>query len=189
MDGQPLRLVPVTERPQKRLRLSDDDMEDIPRFKYTAMPVTVPTPGSDKVLTHLPTVVARPAGPSREELARIVARATEAAEATRRAEAKAAADAAETEEKKRLAKQRRRERAERKEKEYNRQKQKNATSDKPSSSQAEKVVDKDKKLVKLVGGVVVKYMSHYRDQMSHDVFKKHAKEVSNLSELDEDRIC
>jgi uncharacterized Zn finger protein len=172
----------VTERPQKRLRASDDDTEDTPRFKYTAMPITAPTPSSDKVSTPVPTAVvpARPAGPSKEELAAIVARATEAAEAARTAEAKAAAEAAEAEEKKRFAKQKRRERAERKEREQNRLKQKNASSDKPSL-QGEKVVDKDKRLVKLVGEVVVKYMSHYKDQMSHDVFKKHAKEVGGSS--------
>lgn len=177
VDGQPLRLVPMTERPQKRLRVSDDDAEDMPKFKYTAMPITAHTPSSDKVSTPVPTAVvtARPAGPSKEELAAIVARATEAAEAARAAEAKAATEAAEVEERKRLAKQRKRERAERKEKEQNRLKQKNSV--KPSSSQGEKAVDKDKRLVKLVGEVVVKYMSHYKDQMSHDVFKKHAKEV------------
>lgn len=178
MDGQPLRLVPVIERPPKRPRMSDDDAEDVPKFKYTAMPVTAPTPGSDKISTPITTAVVtvRPAGPSKEELAAIVARATEVADAARVAEAKAAADAAEAEEKKRLAKQRRKERAERKEREHNRQKGKNASSDQPSSH-GEKVVDKEKRLVKLVGEVVVKYMSRYKDQMSHDVFKKHAKEV------------
>lgn len=37
--------------------------------------------------------------------------------------------------------------------------------------------DNNKKLLKLVGEVVVKYMSRYRDNMDHETFKKHAKEV------------
>ena len=37
---------------------------------------------------------------------------------------------------------------------------------------------KEKKLLKLVGAVVVKCLSKHRDRMDHDTFKKHAKEVS-----------
>lgn len=111
--------------------------------------------------------------PSKDQLADIIARATEAAEAARATEAKAAAEVEEAAEKKRLAKIRRKERAERKEKEKAKRK---AKGEKPSSS-VDKAVEKDKRLVKLVGEVVVKYMSQYRDQMDHDVFKKHAKEV------------
>ena len=45
-----------------------------------------------------------------------------------------------------------------------------------STEELEKL--KEKKLMKLVGAVVVKCMSKYRDRMEHDAFKKHAKEVS-----------
>ena len=37
---------------------------------------------------------------------------------------------------------------------------------------------KEKKLLKLVGAVIVKCLSKHRDRMDHDTFKKHAKEVS-----------
>lgn len=37
---------------------------------------------------------------------------------------------------------------------------------------------KDKRLTKLVGDVVVRSMSKYREQMEHDTFKRYAKEVS-----------
>lgn len=41
----------------------------------------------------------------------------------------------------------------------------------------QKEANKEKRLLKLVGAVVVKCMSKYAQQMEHDVFKKHAKEV------------
>jgi [histone H3]-lysine36 N-trimethyltransferase len=41
----------------------------------------------------------------------------------------------------------------------------------------EKEANKEKRLQKLVGAVVVKCMSKYQKQMDHDAFKKHAKEV------------
>lgn len=123
----------------------------------------------------VPVTPVRSTTASRDELAAIVARATEAAEAARLAEAAAAAEAEAAAEKKRLAKQRRKERAERKEKD--REKKEKRRAEKASASSS-KPVDKDKVLVKLVGEVVVKYMSHYKDQMEHETFKKHAKEVS-----------
>ncbi|WWC91926.1 uncharacterized protein L201_006878 [Kwoniella dendrophila CBS 6074] len=39
---------------------------------------------------------------------------------------------------------------------------------------------KEKRLTKLVGGVVVKSMSKYKDQMEHDTFKKYAKECTTI---------
>lgn len=48
-------------------------------------------------------------------------------------------------------------------------------------SKEEKEALKEKRLQKLVGAVVVKYMSKYRDQMEGDVFKKHARDVSAQS--------
>jgi [histone H3]-lysine36 N-trimethyltransferase len=44
----------------------------------------------------------------------------------------------------------------------------------------EREANKEKRLLKLVGAVVVKCMSKYSKQMEHDMFKKHAKEVSNF---------
>jgi hypothetical protein len=49
---------------------------------------------------------------------------------------------------------------------------------KPSKDSPKKTQDnKEKRLLKLVGAVVVKCMSKYQSQMDHEVFKKHAKEV------------
>ncbi|CAL1698157.1 unnamed protein product [Somion occarium] len=39
---------------------------------------------------------------------------------------------------------------------------------------------KEKRLLKLVGAIVVKSMSKYQKQMDHDTFKKHAKELTQL---------
>lgn len=166
--------MPITERAQKRPRA--EEPEDIPAFKYTATPVVAPKVNNEKREVSSPVFTLPRSMASKMQLAAIVARATEAADAAREAEAKAAADAEEAAEKKRLAKQRRKERVEKKEKEREKSKQKKG-SEKPSSSTS-KPVDKDKQLVKLVGEVVVKYMSHYKDQMEHDTFKKHAKEVN-----------
>ncbi|OBZ74746.1 Histone-lysine N-methyltransferase, H3 lysine-36 specific [Grifola frondosa] len=46
-------------------------------------------------------------------------------------------------------------------------------------SKEEKEANKDKRLLKLVGAVVVKCMSKYQKRMNHDVFKKHAKELTH----------
>lgn len=64
----------------------------------------------------------------------------------------------------------------------------NGTSRKKSSSKPpkkpqtkeEKEANKEKRLQKLVGSVVVKCMSKYQKQMDHTQFKKHAKEVGIL---------
>jgi hypothetical protein len=48
---------------------------------------------------------------------------------------------------------------------------------KKHQTQEEKEANKEKRLQKLVGGIVVKCMSKYQKQMDHDLFKKHAKEV------------
>ena len=44
---------------------------------------------------------------------------------------------------------------------------------------AEKQANKEKRLQKLVGAVVVKVMNKYCKELGHDLFKKHAKEVGN----------
>ncbi|KAF8316408.1 SET domain-containing protein [Clavulina sp. PMI_390] len=158
VDGQPLRLVAVTERASKRPR-EEEAQDDLPTFKYTAAPKTVRM-AEEVYEMPVPVPAARPAAASKADLAAIIARATEAAEAAKAEEVRRAQEAEEAAEKKRLAKQRRAERAER------------ASSSKP--------VDKDKIVLKLVGEVVVKYMSHYKNQLEHETFKKHAKELTHL---------
>ena len=48
---------------------------------------------------------------------------------------------------------------------------------KPSISKEEKEANKEKRLLKLIGAVVVKCMSKYQNQMDSEQFKKYAKEV------------
>ena len=48
-------------------------------------------------------------------------------------------------------------------------------------STEEKEANKEKRLLKLIGAIVVKCMSKYQKQMDHDLFKKHAKEVRRLA--------
>ncbi|KAK0189602.1 SET domain-containing protein [Armillaria mellea] len=50
---------------------------------------------------------------------------------------------------------------------------------KPETSE-QKEANKEKRLLKLVGAVVVKSMSKYAKSMEHDVFKKHAKELTHI---------
>jgi [histone H3]-lysine36 N-trimethyltransferase len=54
-------------------------------------------------------------------------------------------------------------------------------SPKKHRSNEEKEANKERRLLKLVGSVVVKCMSKYQKDMDHDLFKKHAKEVCFLS--------
>lgn len=48
---------------------------------------------------------------------------------------------------------------------------------KPKQSKEEKEALKEKRLMKLVGAVVVKSLSKYQNKMDHDAFKEHAKHV------------
>lgn len=52
-------------------------------------------------------------------------------------------------------------------------------SSKPKQSKEEKEALKEKRLMKLVGAVVVKCLSKYQKQMDHDAFKEHAKHVGS----------
>ncbi|KAL4077501.1 hypothetical protein J3A83DRAFT_4356538 [Scleroderma citrinum] len=47
-------------------------------------------------------------------------------------------------------------------------------------SKEEKDANKEKRLLKLIGGVVVKCMSKYAKQLDHDQFKKYAKELTHV---------
>ncbi|TBU31316.1 hypothetical protein BD311DRAFT_863539 [Dichomitus squalens] len=51
---------------------------------------------------------------------------------------------------------------------------------KPHQSKEEKEANKEKRLLKLIGAVVVKCMSKYKDQMDHEHFKKYAKELTHI---------
>lgn len=202
-EGQPLRVVPVLDRAPKRSRPEDE--EDIQTFTFKITEpdpslrsyVPVPPPF---VIPPAPLPLAAQVKASDRELGDIIARATEAAEA---AEAKRRQEEEEAEkariakaerkakEKERLAakKEKERERAKRKEKEKTRSGASLNGHTKPSSSLASttpaastssastKALDKDKRLLKLVGEVVVKHMSRYREQLDKDVFKKTAKDV------------
>lgn len=50
---------------------------------------------------------------------------------------------------------------------------------KKTQTPEEKEANKEKRMLKLVGAVVVKCMSKHSKTMDHDLFKKHAKEVHN----------
>ncbi|RPD63290.1 hypothetical protein L226DRAFT_533149 [Lentinus tigrinus ALCF2SS1-7] len=47
-------------------------------------------------------------------------------------------------------------------------------------SKEEKEANKEKRLLKLIGAVVVKCMSKYKDQLDHDQFKQYAKELTHV---------
>ncbi|KAI0070968.1 hypothetical protein K474DRAFT_1712871 [Panus rudis PR-1116 ss-1] len=112
--------------------------------------------------------------PAREDVATIIA----AAAAAKAAEEEAARKAKEAAEREAA------EKAARKEKE--REKRKKAAASSSSSGKShhmsaeEKEANKEKKLLKLVGAVVVKCMSKHKDQFDHDSFKKHAKELTQI---------
>ena len=59
---------------------------------------------------------------------------------------------------------------------------------KKGSTPEEKEANREKRLLKLVGAVVVKCMSKYSKSMDHDLFKKHAKEVCAFT-LQPSRTC
>ncbi|KAF7793530.1 hypothetical protein EIP86_004644 [Pleurotus ostreatoroseus] len=120
------------------------------------LPPPKPKPRPISFVMDLPPVpvYAKYRPPEREQLDKVIADAAAAAEAERvRAADEAAAAAA---------------------KEAERAAKKAA---KKKQTPEEKEANKEKRLLKLVGAVVVKCMSKYQDQMDHEVFKKHAKEV------------
>jgi [histone H3]-lysine36 N-trimethyltransferase len=104
---------------------------------------------------------------TQDSIAAVIAAVKKAAEEGQRAKDEAEAKAAEAEQvKKRKREEREKEKARKKEK----LKEKEA-------HEAEKEVNKEKRLQKLVGAVVVKVMSKYSKELGHDNFKKYAKEV------------
>ncbi|KDQ16923.1 hypothetical protein BOTBODRAFT_30310 [Botryobasidium botryosum FD-172 SS1] len=103
-----------------------------------------------------PTPVAKPAGASKAELDAIIAAALAETEA-KMAEARAKEAAIEAEAAKAAQKKARKARKE-----------------------AAPKVDRDKRMTKLVGELVVKYMSRFKSELSHDQFKKYAKELTSI---------
>lgn len=102
------------------------------------------------------------AGDKRKEVAAVIAAATAAAEAeAAKATAIAAAAAIDTVPPIPDAEQPKKPKAARK-----------------HQTKEEKEANKEKQLLKLIGGVVVKCMSKYAKQLDHDQFKKYAKEAS-----------
>ncbi|KIN97763.1 hypothetical protein M404DRAFT_885342 [Pisolithus tinctorius Marx 270] len=57
---------------------------------------------------------------------------------------------------------------------------KKAKSSRKHHTKEEKEAHKEKRLVKLIGGVIVKCMSRYAKQLDHDQFKKFAKELTHI---------
>jgi len=106
---------------------------------------------------------------TKAETAAIIAAAAaaqKAAEERALVEAAAAAEEQSKEEERKAERERRRkERKEREERRHNRE------------------GDREKRLLKLVGAIVVKTMSKYRSRMDVDMFKKHAKEVKRFRSL------
>lgn len=126
-------------------------MTKLEESQATLLPPETSSPMYDSVVAQ-PTAT----GPSRSQLQEIIAQATQAAAQA----AEAAQKEVEEAEKKRLAVEAAKARA--KERFKKKKTPKN---------------DAGTRLLKLVGEVVVKHMSRYRDLMNHDTFKKHAKEV------------
>ncbi|EMD35141.1 hypothetical protein CERSUDRAFT_54162 [Gelatoporia subvermispora B] len=149
------------ERPHKRRR-EDELLESVSigikplgyRQSQAAPPSTVQTPRHE---APQPKPVSY--APKKEDIAATIAAAQRAALAAKQAaEQEAAAKAAE---------ERKREAKEARQRDHKHQKQSNE----------EREANKEKRLMKLVGAIVVKCMSKYQKQMDHDTFKKHAKEI------------
>jgi flagellar biosynthesis GTPase FlhF len=155
-----------------------------PPRKFKSLSITTPSPIK----------LSKPAQPSRNVLDAIIAQANEAARQLRlQQEAEVKANA-EEEAKKRERRETRKQRSEekrarrRKEKERARgkewakggsenEKDRERKHKSPSSTKNERDAKREKQLLKLVGAVVVGYLSQYRQHLDDEQFKKHAKEV------------
>ncbi|KAG7447390.1 SET domain-containing protein [Guyanagaster necrorhizus] len=101
---------------------------------------------------------------------------TAAAEAQRVASEEAARAAAEAEEKVKAAAAAKEARAAKKKQHHS----SHHSPQKKLETSEQKEANKEKRLLKLVGAVVVKCMSKYARSMEHDVFKKYAKELTHI---------
>jgi hypothetical protein len=191
-------------RPVKRPRIEEVPTHVISKFptiptqrtpprKFKPLPLSTPSPVKSP----------KPAQPSRDILSAIIAQANEAARQLQlQQEAEVKADAEEEEAKKRERREKRKQRSEEKRKQRNeekrvrkrREKERAKGKERPkvsadkekhterkhkssSPSNGEREAKKEKQLLKLVGAVVVGYLSQYRQYMDNEQFKKHAKEV------------
>ncbi|KAF8264188.1 hypothetical protein EI94DRAFT_1871740 [Lactarius quietus] len=173
---------PPEDRLPKRSRLDDlvESESTIKTIGYTSTPrpnnqyrgSTMPTPNEITVLRQLEMQMdqARLARLERKkaETAAIIAAAAAAQKAEEQRallEAAAAAEARSKEEERQAERERKKkERKERKE----------------NGGGAGREDNREKRLLKLVGAVVVKTMSKYRARMDVDTFKKHAKELTHI---------
>ena len=151
-------------RPLKKTRWEGDDVQ----FKLAARPLPRPGMSPQAVNPFLHSFQVDPqvkrkemADLKRREIADIIAAANAAAEAEAARVAAAAAAAATAEPSPEVVKK------------------KPKTPKKPQTKE-EREANKEKKLLKLVGTVVVKCMNKYSSKMQHDVFKKYAKEVRSF---------
>ena len=153
------------ERPSKRSRPEDD-------FPAFVLPSEVNRPKSPKRDAPLPVFVER--DPLQEALER---RAAEARRQQDIAKIIAAAAAAATEAAKKPAPEPRPGPSSGHGHGHSSHRKKSSSSKSKKLSKEEREANKEKRLLKLIGAVVVKCMSKYKDQMDHDLFKKYAKEV------------
>ncbi|KAH9894001.1 hypothetical protein C8Q73DRAFT_498617 [Cubamyces lactineus] len=155
------------ERPSKRSRPEDD-------FPAFILPSEVNRPKSPKRDAPLPVFVER--DPLQEALER---RAAEARRQQDIAKIIAAAAAAATEAAKKPVPEPRPGPSSGHGHGHSSQRKKSSSSSKSKKlSKDEREANKEKRLLKLIGAVVVKCMSKYKDQMDHDLFKKYAKELT-----------
>ena len=160
----------VDARPVKRSRLVEEEetpvLEHLQHLKPLGFtkrePASTPVPQTP-VQAEVPTPT-KSTAPSREAIAQVIAAAAFAREEAAKAALVEAQKKAEQEQK------------EQKRKEYKAQKAAAKASSKKISLE-EKEALKEKRLLKLIGAVVVKCMSKHKEQFDHDSFKKYAKEV------------
>jgi histone-lysine N-methyltransferase SETD2 len=168
---------PRTYKRSRVVELEEVDISHIQHLRPLGRTTTVPL--ENYVHYELPLAIIpstpplpRNLGPSKQDIADVIAEASKRAEeeALRRVKEVEAAAAAKAAEEKKAARKA--------SSSANRDKGKKKAL---SADEVEKL--KEKKLLKLVGAVVVKCLSKHRDRMDHDTFKKHAKEVSGTGRL------
>ncbi|KIM29208.1 hypothetical protein M408DRAFT_328900 [Serendipita vermifera MAFF 305830] len=175
------------DRPSKRVRREEPALAIKPLGVIRGV-ASGSTPFKKETPTLTPTIPSTPAvtsnQPSKGSLSQIIEQAMEDARRAQ-AEQEAQAAAAAAEEKKRLEeKSLRKQKAKEK-----RQKEKGKGSsksrppkDRPSAQatndEGSSISNKEKKLLKLVGGAVVGYLSKWRSQLPPEEFKRHAKEIT-----------
>ncbi|EGO02917.1 hypothetical protein SERLA73DRAFT_47203 [Serpula lacrymans var. lacrymans S7.3] len=152
-----------SSRPSKKTRW--DDFEEQPKlalkplgFRGASKPVSS-LGEAHAHLMHFSTMPRKPSAPGRQEIAAIIAAATAAAAAA--AVVPPPPPVVE-------------------ESSTTRKKSSSFRSHKKQQSKEEKEANKEKRLVKLVGAIVVKCMSKHSKKMDHEQFKKHAKELTHI---------